>query len=103
MQELNQYTTTTLLNLERQRDQLTRRVERLCAEQDSRSVDGFLYVAKDGMSAEQRAAIARGRLMCSLLAAIDDINRSICRVIAPWFAPIPSAGFSDRVMRGLLR
>jgi hypothetical protein len=43
----------------------------------------------------------RGRLACSLLQQIDGVNREICRVIAPGFAPVPSEGFSDRVMRAL--
>ena len=86
----------TLGALERHRDQLARRVERICREQGS-VVEGFEYTDP------AKARTVRGRLLCSLLRNIDEINREICRVIAPGFAPIPSAGFSDRVMRGLVR
>ena len=97
MKTYQEQSTTNVLALERQREELVERLTKLCDEPRRDVVENFLYWNPDD------AVKARGQLMCQILAAIDEINRDICRVIAPGFAPIPSAGFSDRVMRGLVR
>ena len=86
-----------LPELERQRDQLADRVAKLANEPDRMVVENFHY------HDPRQAATTRGRLMCSCLMKIDELNKEICRIIAPGFAPQASEGFSDRVMAGLGR
>jgi hypothetical protein len=89
--------TPYLLTMEHERDRLSDRLVKLAHETAPNVVEGFLYVDP------AKAKRVRGRLLCSLLRRIDSVNREICAVIAPEFRATPSAGFSDRVMRGLAR
>ena len=86
-----------LLALEQQRDKLAERVTKLTQEPDRMVVENFHY------HDPRQAATTRGRLMCSCLMKIDELNKEICRIIAPGFATTPSESFSDRVMAGLGR
>ena|SRR5688572_21144436 len=85
-------TESPLLCLERHRDQLAARLEKLRTE-PWHLVDGFEY------QNPAHAAKTRGRLMCRVLRQIDAVNKEICRMIWPGFEPRPTEGFSDRVMR----
>lgn len=84
---------TTLTTLEHWRDQMAERVARLANECDPHIVEGFYYADTE------RASKVRGRLGCSLLRSIDHVNKRICAIVAPEFAPRPSESFSDRVMQ----
>ena len=84
--------TQQLPALERQRDALALRLERINHETDPLVVEGFEY------SDPAKATRVRGRRMCSLLRTIDDVNRDICAIIAPSFRAAPSESFTDRVM-----
>jgi hypothetical protein len=88
-----------LFCLEQQRDRLQARLEKINQEPAGPTVEGFVYVALDGLTGEQRARKVRGRLLCSILRRIDEVNREICRLIAPGFRPSPGEGYSDRVER----
>jgi len=88
-------TQPTLPALERERDRLVVRLERLNRERDPHVVESFHYVNP----ADARKA--RGRLMCSTLRNIEEINAEICRLIYPHFRASPSEGFSDRVMHSV--
>lgn len=85
-------TTTTLPTLERRRDALALRLERLNREQGN-VVEGFEY------SDAEIAGRVRGVLVDMVMVAINDINADICAQINPQARLSPS--FTSRVMRAV--